>query len=74
MIVIAVFVAMFVSAEMDAIQEFEKHSNHSHSYAFVGPTICETGLRESGYTMSVADIVFLKQHNEDGSVGEVCQD
>ena len=56
----------------DSAQEFAKHSNGSHSYEIVMPRKCPTGLRETGYSWSVAGGIMLKEENLDGSTGPVC--
>ena len=58
----------------DSAQEFAKHSNGSNSYSIVMPQKCETGLRETGYSWSLAGGIVLKQDNLDGSKGPVCKD
>ena len=56
----------------DSAQEFAKHSNGSNSYTIVMPRKCESGLRETGYSWSLAGGIALKQDNLDGSIGPVC--
>ena len=58
----------------DSAQEFAKHSNNSNSYSIVIPRTCPTGLRETGYSWSLAGGIVLKQNNLDGTVGPVCND
>ena len=58
----------------DQAQEFAKHSNGSSNYEIVTPRSCASGLRETGYSWSVAGGVMLKQQNVDGTSGPVCND
>ena len=65
------FIALGVS---DSAQEFAKYSNGSNAYTIVMPRACEEGLRETGYSWSLAGGVMLKQNNLDGSIGPVCNE
>ena len=58
----------------DSAQEFAKHSNGSNSYSIVMPQKCASGLRETGYSWSLAGGIVLKQDNLDGSKGPVCEE
>ena len=56
------------------IQSFSEYSNQNPVYEFVGAVPCRNGLKKSGYSISPSGFLFLKQVNEDGSVGEVCSE
>ena len=72
--IIAILAVMLISIQSDAYQEFSKHSNGMQEYVFVESRPCETGLRDSGYAISVTGNVMLKQVNEDGTVSDqICQ-
>ena len=71
-IVIAIF-GFFALSNTDEALEFAKHSNGKSVYEIVKPRSCESGLRSTGYSWSVAGGIALKQQNEDGTIGEVCQ-
>ena len=58
----------------DGAQEFAKHSNGSNSYSIVVPRSCPSGLRETGYSWSLAGGIALKENNLDGSIGPVCDE
>lgn len=70
-ILVAVF-GFFAIGASDNAQQFAKHSNGVDEYTIVMPRSCPSGVRESGYSWSVASGIMLKQNNEDGSVGPVC--
>ncbi len=73
--VIALLAFMLIATQSDAYQEFSKHSNGMAEYAFVESRPCETGLRDSGYALSLTGSIMLKQVNEDGTVSEqICSD
>ena len=72
-IVIALF-SFFALSSTDEAQQFAKHSNGNNVYNIVSPRSCESGLRSTGYSWSVAGGIALKQQNLDGTVGNVCQD
>ncbi|MGC6537013.1 MAG: hypothetical protein ACON44_06625 [Candidatus Puniceispirillaceae bacterium] len=72
-IVIALF-GFIAIGESDSAQQFAKHSNGIASYEIVRPRKCPSGLRETGYSWSVAGGVVLKQENTDGTIGPVCSD
>ena len=65
------FIALGTS---DHAQEFAKHSSGSYSYDIVMPRACEAGLRETGYSWSIAGGVMLKEQGLDGGSGPVCED
>ena len=56
----------------DSVVEFRKHSNGNPVYEFRFVEGCDTGLRDSGYTLSLTGNLVLKQVNKDGSVGDAC--
>ena len=58
----------------DSMQSFRQHSNHNPVYKFVRAVPCENGLRSSGYSVVPTGRLFLKQVNQDGTVGSVCSD
>ncbi len=71
--VIAILALMLMGTQSDAYQEFSKHSNGMKEYVFVQSRPCETGLRDSGYALSLTGSIMLKQVNEDGTVSDqVC--
>ena len=72
-IVIALF-GFFALSSTDEAQQFAKHSNGNHAYEIVKPRSCESGLRSTGYSWSVAGGIALKQQNLDGTVGAVCEE
>lgn len=72
-IVIALFGFLALSST-DQAKEFAKHSNGNYVYEIVTPRSCDSGLRSSGYSWSVAGGIMLKQQNIDGSVGDVCEE
>lgn len=74
MAAIAVILGFLVISQVDAVEEYGRHSNGMSEYSFVSPVACETGLRSTGFALALGKSVVLKQHNEDGSVGEVCLD
>ena len=58
----------------DTMDSFQEHSNHNPAYKIVSGVKCETGLRSSGYSVAPTGRLFLKQVNNDGTVGPVCSD
>ena len=71
--VLAILGMMLIGIQSEAYQEFAKHSNGISEYAFVRSGPCETGLRDSGYALSLSGSIMLKQVNEDGTVSDqVC--
>jgi len=65
------FIAIGMS---DSAQEFAKHSSGSQSYNIVMPRACPTGLKETGYSWSLAGGIMLKEENMDGTMGPICND
>jgi hypothetical protein len=74
MIVGFIFLALLGMTQSDAYQQFKAHSNNNPAYAFVWAEPCDSGLRSSGYAMAMRGKIFLKQVNNDGTVGAVCID
>jgi len=72
--VIVVILGIVGIYNTESMQSFHKHSNHNPVYKFVRAVPCENGLRSSGYSFVPTGRVFLKQVNEDGTVGAVCSD
>ena len=58
--------------QTESMQSYRKYSNHNPVYELVRAVPCENGLRSSGYTLAPTGHLFLKQVNNDGSVGVVC--
>ena len=65
------FIAIGLS---DGAQEFAKHSNGSNSYSIIMPSTCPSGLRETGYSWSLASGIVLKENNLDGTIGPICDE
>jgi hypothetical protein len=67
-----IVLAFLGMTQSDAYQQFKAHSNNNPAYAFVRAEPCDSGLRSSGYAMAMRGKIYLKQVNEDGTVGAVC--
>jgi len=74
MTIIILFIAVFGLAQSEAYKAFKANSNNNPNYAFVSVHNCETGKRESGFAFAPSSTIVLKQRNQDGTVGPVCQD
>ena len=72
MAAVALILGFLMISQVDAIEEYGRHSNGVAEYSFVTPVDCNTGLRDTGFALALGRTVVLKQHNTDGSVGEVC--
>ena len=64
----------FAIGTSDHAQQFAKHSSGSYSYDIVVPRRCDSGLKETGYSWSIAGGVVLKEKGLDGSTGPVCEE
>ena len=72
MAAIVLVLGFLMISQVDAVEEYGRHSNGVAEYSFVTPVDCETGLRKTGFSLALGRTVVLKQHNADGSVGQVC--
>jgi hypothetical protein len=57
----------------ESMQEFRANSNHNPVYKFVPGVPCDSGLKQSGFSVVPTGRLYLKQVNRDGKVGDICR-
>ena len=61
----------------ESMQEFRANSNHNPVYKFVPGVPCDSGLKQSGFSVVSTGRLYLKQYlkqvNRDGTVGDICR-